>query len=154
MLMFSKRRTLILDVYGKKIFIILTVLILASLMASCAESTTSSGPIEYLRSGGFVGLNDHLIINVGRKATLTRKTGNYEFVLDQKAFDQLEQQLKQVEFSKFEEKYLPVDTCCDLIEYTITYEGHTVQTMDTAVPATLQPILNLLNEIIETEGKP
>jgi hypothetical protein len=105
--------------------------------------------IEYRRIGGFAGFDDHLTIDMKRKVTLTRKVGHYEFVLDQKSLEQLLQQLDQAKFSEFEREYLPTNTCCDLIEYTITYKGHTVRTMDTAVPEPLQPILGSLNEMIE-----
>jgi hypothetical protein len=36
----------------------------------------------------------------------------------------------------------------------ITYRGHTVRTMDTAVPEALRPALDLLNQIVASHGKP
>jgi hypothetical protein len=36
----------------------------------------------------------------------------------------------------------------------ITYRGHTVRTMDTAVPEALRPALDLLNQIVASPGKP
>jgi hypothetical protein len=115
-----------------------------------ATDAISSGLlIEYHRSGGFAGFDDYLTVDANRKVTLTRKAGHYEFVLDQKSFEQLLQQLDQAEFPSLEREYLPANTCCDLIEYIITYGGHTVQTMDTAVPESLQPILDSLNEMIK-----
>jgi hypothetical protein len=59
-------------------------------------------------------------------------------------------QLDQVGFSTLEAEYIPQGTGADLIEYEVTFEGHTVRTMDTAVPETLQPILKLLDEIIQS----
>jgi len=38
--------------------------------------------------------------------------------------------------------------------YAITYRGHTVRRMDTAVPEVLQPALDLLNQTVASHGKP
>ncbi len=37
----------------------------------------------------------------------------------------------------------------DLIEYTLKYDGITIRTMDTAIPQFLQPVLNILNKIVD-----
>jgi hypothetical protein len=124
-------------------------------MRSTATGTISSGVlIEYYRSGGFLGLDDHLVIDADLKASLTRRDKYYEFEIDRKTFEHILQQLDKAEFSKLKGEYLPASTCCDLIEYTITYNGYTVRAMDTAVPESLQPILDSLNQIIDTETKP
>jgi hypothetical protein len=106
--------------------------------------------IEYQRSGGFLGLDDHLTIAADGTASLARGNQYHKFELDQQTLQLIRQQLEQVEFSKLNLKYIPDNTCCDLIEYTLTYREHTVVTMDTAVPEGLQPILDLLNQIIDS----
>jgi len=139
---------------ANRVLVISIGVLLASLAVSCTGTTVSGTLIEYRRTGGFAGLDDHLVIDANRKATLTRKARQYEFVLDQATFEQLLQQFDQAEFPQLKTKYVPTDTCCDLIEYKITYEGQTVRTMDTAVPESLWSILDSLNEIILTQGKP
>jgi hypothetical protein len=142
--------------YGKASWILTMSIgvLLTSLMVSCSGTAFSGGLIEYRRTGGFVGLDDRLTIDADREATLARKVGHYEFVLDQATFERLLREFDQIEFSKLKREYLPADTCCDLIEYKITYKGHTVRTMDTAVPESLWPVLAVLDEIINTRGKP
>ena len=136
-----------------QIFIIVIV-ILAGWLASCMGTTSSGILVEYRRSGGFAGLDDRLIIQVNGQATLTRKAEHYEFVLDRDTMNQLQALFDDAEFSKLRREYLPSRQGSDLFEYVVTYKGHTVQTMDTAVPEALWPVLELLNQIIESGGKP
>ena len=110
--------------------------------------------IEYYRSGGFVGFDDHLTIDANLKVTITRQGKYYEFDLDRNDFDQILQQFEKSKFSTLEKEYLPIDTCCDLIEYTIIFKGHIVRTMDTTTPELLQSILDRLNQLIDTQTKP
>ena len=128
--------------------------ILAGWLAGCTGATSSGMLIEYCRSGGFAGLDDRLVINVNGQATLTRKAEHYEFVLDGDTMNQLLTLLDNAEFSKLRGEYLPPRKGSDLFEYVVTYKGHTVRTMDTAVPQSLQPILESLNQIVESGGKP
>ena len=113
--------------------------------------------VEYHRSGGFVGFDDYLTIDSNdshRKATITRQGKYSEFNLDQNDFEQLLQQFEKSKFSTLDKEYLPANTCCDLIEYTITFKGHTVRTMDTAIPEVLQSIRDWLNQLIDAQTKP
>jgi hypothetical protein len=134
--------------------IFIVIVTLAGWLTGCTGTTTSGILIEYRRSGGFGGLDDRLIINVNGQATLTRKAEHYEFVLDRDTMNQLLVLLDNAEFSKLRREYLPPRQGSDLFEYVVTYKGHAVRTMDTAVPDSLLPILELLNQIIENSGKP
>jgi hypothetical protein len=118
------------------------------------QSGASGAFIEHHRTGGVAGLDDYLTIDANGNAALDRRDKHYEFVVDGQTFEQLQKQLDQAGFSRLAAEYLPADTCCDLVEYTIAYQGHTVRTMDTAVPESLQPVLNSLNEIVTAAGKP
>jgi hypothetical protein len=40
----------------------------------------------------------------------------------------------------------------DLFTYRISYGGHTVTAMDSAVPDALEPVLRMLNEIVDGSG--
>jgi len=110
--------------------------------------------VEYRRSGGFAGVDDHLVIQENGQATLTRSAQQYQFVLDRDTMNELETFLDNAEFSKLHGQYLPPRRGSDLFEYVIACRGHTVRTVDTAVPEALQPVLELLNHIIESHQKP
>ena len=137
-----------------QIFTTMVIVVLAGWMAGCTGTTASGILVEYRRSGGFAGLDDRLVINVNGQTTLTRKAEHYELVLDRDTMNQLLTLLDNAEFSKLRKEYLPSRQGSDLFEYVVTYKGHAVRTMDTAVPESLQSILELLNQIIESAGRP
>ena len=68
--------------------------------------------------------------------------------------DRLVSVLNNAEFTKLRSEYLPSRKGSDLMEYIVTYKDHQVRAMDTAVPDSLWPVLELLNQIVESGGKP
>jgi hypothetical protein len=134
--------------------VLATAPIMATMTLTATHTIAGEVLIEFHRSGGFLGLDDHLTIGADRKVALTRRSEYHKFEIDQRTLEELLQELDEADFLKLEKEYLPVDDCCDLIEYTITYMGHAVRTMDTAVPASLQPVLDSLSKIVETQTQP
>ena len=129
----------------------IVTLVLAALMISCTGATSSSSGtlIEYLRIGGIAGFDDHLVINTDGTATLSRKAQGYEFELNSNTTSQLETLFDEAKFLELDKEYLPSHQGGDLFEYVLMYQGHTVRTLDSAVPEALWPILETLNQIIE-----
>ena len=115
-----------------------------------ASTQESISFLEYHRSGGFMGLDDHLIIDDDGTAVLTRKRARSELTVDAAVMDQLRSLLDGMAFSKLRKQYLPSREGADLFDYVITYGDHTVQTKDTAIPEALQPLIELLDRIIST----
>ena len=106
--------------------------------------------IEYHRSGGILGLDDYLVIDGYGNATVTREGKQYKVVFDAETMDQLQYLFEEAEFTNLERKYFPSREGSDFFKYIITYKNYTVQTMDTAVPDVLWPVLDALNRIIES----
>ena len=123
-------------------------------LAGCTHVSSAETWIEYRRSGGFAGLDDHLVIERNWGAILTRKSERYKFALDSATINRLQTLFEDAGFSKLRREYLPSHRGSDLFEYAVTYEGHTVRTMDGAVPPSLQPVLEALNHIVENQGAP
>ena len=132
----------------------ITYLVIAVLLVSCGGGKKSEMFVEYHRTGGFVGLDDHLTIDKEGNAILERKDTKTEFKLDSDTISRLETLFNDAEFTKLKKEYLPSRQGGDLIEYKITYSGHTIRMMDTAIPETLQPILESLNQIVENGYQP
>lgn len=128
--------------------------VLADWLTGCTGTTSSGDLIDCRRAGGFAGLDDHLVIDVNGNVTLTRKTQCYEFTLDSDMLNQIQNAFDEAEFIKLDRKYLPSRHGSDFFEYVVTYKGYTVQTMDPAVPESLWPVLELLDQIIANIGKP
>jgi hypothetical protein len=131
----------------------LIFLVIAIMLSGCIGSKKSDIIIEYNRTGGLIGFNDHLTINNEGNAVLKRKNSQATFKLDAETLKHLETSLNAAAFTKLNKSYKPLQQGNDLIEYTITYNGYTVQMADTAVPEIIQPILESLNQIVENEGK-
>jgi hypothetical protein len=137
-------------------WILLTIVMsmLTGWLVGCIKASSSETMVEYRRSGGFVGLDDHLVIKKNEEAILTRKSGRYEFTLDSDMINRLQTLFEEAEFSQLRKEYLPSRQGSDLFDYVVIYKGHTVRTMDGAVPPSLQPILEALNQIAESQGNP
>jgi hypothetical protein len=135
---------------------LLAVALLTGVVLACGSvatpTTTSSALVEFTRTGGFAGVNDHLTINTNRQATLTQKSGPSEFVIDQQTYDQLKQQLDQAGFASLKPDYPAQPGAADLFTYTVVYGGRTVRAQDTAVPASLQPAISTLNGVVQAHG--
>ena len=135
------------------LLITIVMIMLTEWLVGCTKASPSEVLIEYRRSGGFAGLSDHLIIKKSGEATLTRKSGHSEFTLDGDTMKRLQLLFEEANFSQLRKEYLPSRPGADLFEYIVTYKGHTVRTIDGAVPPSLGPILEALNQIVESQGR-
>ncbi len=136
------------------ILLAIVVAMLTGWLAGCSKASSSETLIEYRRSGGFAGWDDHLVVEKDGEAVLTRKSERFEFTLNSDTTNRLQTLFEEAEFSQLRKEYLPSRQGSDLFEYVVAYKGHTVRTMDGAVPASLQPILEALNQIVESQGNP
>ena len=132
----------------------LIYMIVPVLLIGCGGCKKADTFVNCRRTGGFLGLDDYMTIDQEGNAILKRRDTQTEFKLDGDTMNRLETSLTDAKFTKLKKDYLPSRQGGDLIEYTITYSGHTVRMMDTTVPETIQPILNLLNQIVENRDKP
>ena len=126
--------------------------LLVPLVMGCfsAGSPQYSTLIEYHRSGGIQGLDDHLVIYDDGTAALTRKGARSEFTVEDAVMEELRSLLKEMKFRKLRKEYLPARGGADLFEYMITHDDHTVRTKDMAIPEGLMPLIDLLDQIIST----
>jgi len=107
------------------------------------------GIISFERIGGFAGYNDRLALYPDGKVEIARKNGECRSDISQADRQDLVSHLKMNQSTEPRQEFLPENTCCDLIEYTLIYDGITIRTMDTAIPQFLQPVQNILNKIVD-----
>jgi len=107
------------------------------------------GTISFVRIGGFAGYNDRLVLYPDGKVVVASKNGECRPDISQAARQNLVSHLKKNHSTEPKQEFLPENTFCDLIEYTLKYDGITIRTMDTATPQFLQPVLNILNKIVD-----
>jgi hypothetical protein len=118
-----------------------------------AKPTPPAILLEYHRVGGIAGLDDHLVIFDNGAAVFSSRTINRELSLNQSDLDQITALFSDAQYSMLERNYTSRQGGADLIHYTITYQGKTVNTEDSAVPPSLQLILDQLNRIVGEVSK-
>ncbi len=131
----------------------LSVAFSISILIGCAGAPTNAGAIvEYRRTGGIVGFNDNLIVHSDGKATLTRRTGKFEFTLTEDQVRQIQTAFQNANYAALREPASKL-LVPDELSYVIIYQGKQFKTSDTTMPNELQPALALLNGIIDAKGK-
>lgn len=118
------------------------------LLTSCSTQLLGTF-VDYHRTGGFTNFDDRLVTDSNGNIIVTRKTETCEFVLDDDEMNQLRNVFDEAMFSDLDQEYVLENQGRDIIEYVITYEGHTVTTKDSAVPDELWPVLESLNQIVD-----
>jgi heat shock protein HslJ len=108
--------------------------------------------IEYRRTGGFAGFDDHLVISSDGIATVTRKETPRQVRVLELTMRQLSAHLAAADFPSLDDRYPAPQEGADYFTYTLTYDGKTVVTEDTGIPPLLVPIINILNEIVESSA--
>ncbi len=129
------------------------VFLLALTMAGCSRPA-SEPEISYARSGGLAGFNDQLRIGSDGQVTLLRRGQERRFRLNNGDLSQLRMLFAAAQFERMAAQYLPGQPGADLFVYQITYRGNSVITMDGAVPAQLEPVLAMLNSILDRPASP
>lgn len=111
---------------------------------------TTGALVEYKRTGGILGFNDHLVIQPNGKATLARRTGKFDFTLSEDQLKQTQAVFQIAGFANLKEgpsKLLVPDE----LSYVIVYQGKVFRTSDTQMPAELQPVMALLNGLVDSK---
>jgi hypothetical protein len=141
----------------KKWLIVFGLFIIAIIMVSgCLGSKTppvSRQPapavlVDYYRTGGFAGFNDRLVVFDNGVAVISGKNVNYEVDLNQSELDRIILVLNKSQFSMLEGNYSARHTGVDLIKYSLSYHGKTVIAEDTAIPPSLQAVIDELNRVL------
>jgi hypothetical protein len=108
--------------------------------------------VEYRRTGGFGGFDDHLVLREDGRATVKRRGGEGEVMLDAKRLDRVRKALDDAGLPSLRDEYRAEGA--DLFIYRITARSRTITFMDSAVPPPLEPLLRLLNEIVDNSAVP
>jgi hypothetical protein len=104
--------------------------------------------VDYRKSGGFTGLQEHLVVTTDGHATVEGDGPSGDEQLDEATMRELVAALDRAGLDRLRPRYDPAGQGNDLIEYAVTYPGRTVTVTDTAVPPRLQALLTELNRIM------
>jgi hypothetical protein len=104
--------------------------------------------VDYYRTGGVAGFNDRLVVFDNGVAVISGKNNNYEIDLNRSDLDRISQVFNTSQFSQLEGNYSARHASADLIKYSISYHGKMVIAEDTAIPPSLQSIIDELNRVL------
>ncbi|UGS36309.1 hypothetical protein [Capillimicrobium parvum] len=109
--------------------------------------------IEADRTGGFAGVDDHLVVRVGGAGTYTGRDGRHR-PLRPAATREVRRVLRGSDFASLRGSYRPRGVVADAFEYRISYRGRTVVYVDGAenVPDRLSRILSALSDLMSGRG--
>jgi hypothetical protein len=134
---------------------ILALLALGALTA-CTHQNQPTFWLDYQRTGGIAGVQDHLTIYADGRTVLERRDVQGEFTISPEQRQQIQAALNIIIAARIEGDNVPQDTCCDRYIYVIEYgengQTHHFRTIDGNVPSRVQPLLLLLNALIETSA--
>ena len=106
--------------------------------------------VDYQRSGGIAGMNDRLVIFDNGVGLVSSRTTSREILLNQSDLEQISTVFKAAQFAALEGNYTSPRGGADFMQYSISYQGKTVNTEDTAIPPALEPVIKELNHILST----
>jgi hypothetical protein len=108
--------------------------------------------LEFRRTGGRAGNDEHLVVGHDGQATLRTPDSTQRLELGPATVEQLGQQLAAAGFTELPEdlRNLPEEDepQPDVVEYAITADGHTVRALGSALPAQLVPLVEALNVVL------
>lgn len=134
------------------------LMVAAAASAGCTgtkNATTTVTPeeptlfVDYQRSGGIAGINDRLVIFDNGVGLISSRTMSREILINKSELEQLSLLFGAAQFPALEGNYTSRRGGADLFQYSITYQGKTVNTEETAVPDSLEPVLAKLNSILD-----
>jgi hypothetical protein len=109
--------------------------------------------VDYQRTGGFAGVDDHLLLFDNGAGLISTRLVTREFQLNGTEIHRLDQILQTAGFDSLQDSYTSATSGADFMTYRITYGNRTVVTEDTVIPFTLQPVIRELNAIITAASK-
>ncbi len=129
-------------------------------MAGCMDqpvknTTPEPGPailVDYSRTGGIGGFDDHLVIFENGAAVYSGQRGRGAFIVNPNTLGTIRDSFYSIGFTRMNASYPAPSPGADYFTYTITYHNYTVTAEDTGVPLVLQPVIDSLNDIISVKG--
>jgi hypothetical protein len=134
------------------IVVLLAAVAISGCLGDRMPSISSPAPpavfVDYQRTGGIAGLDDRLVIFDNGVAVLSRKTVSTEIALNKSELERITGIFNEAQFSMLQGNYTARYGASDYFRYTISYHGKTVNAEDSAIPPSLQKVIDEMNRII------
>jgi hypothetical protein len=128
--------------------LLLLCLAASLLVAGCASAGDEGVVVDYHRTGGLAGFDDHLVIYENGTATVSRHGSLAAVSPAPETVARVRAIVSSEAFQSLNETYLPDQPGYDLISYEVTAGGKSVLAEDGAVPPALEPLIAELDGII------
>ena len=106
--------------------------------------------VDYQRTGGIAGVNDRLVIFDNGVTLVSSRTTSRELLLTQSDLEEISAVFDAAQFPMLEGNYTSRRGGADFMQYSISYQGRTVNTEDTAIPPSLEPVIREMDRILST----
>jgi hypothetical protein len=106
--------------------------------------------VDYKRTGGFAGFDDHLTIYENGATVITTKNGGNRYTLTSKELNNLTALFESSGFNSVRQQDLPMVKVSgnDFFYYSIDFRGHKLEANEYAFPESLDPVIELLNNLV------
>jgi hypothetical protein len=106
--------------------------------------------VDYKRTGGFAGFDDHLTVYENGAAVVTTKNGGNRYTLTSKELNDLTALFESSGFNSVSQQDLPMVKVSgnDFFYYSIDFRGHQLEANEYAFPESLEPVIEGLNNLV------
>jgi hypothetical protein len=137
-------------------------LVFCVLFSGCLGERVSPHPaeeppvilVDYQRTGGVAGFDDRVVIFDNGVALVSTKTSITEITLGQEDLGRIRELFAAARFGELEARYTSARESADLLQYSITFEGKTVQTEDTVIPDLVRPVIEEMDRMVALQQSP
>jgi hypothetical protein len=106
--------------------------------------------VDFQRTGGIAGVNDRVVIFDNGITLVSSRTTSREILLNQSDLEQISAVFDAGQFAMLEGNYTSRRGGADFLQYSISYRGKTVNTEDTAIPPSLEPVIKEMDRILSS----
>jgi hypothetical protein len=117
---------------------------------SPAETSNGQVLVDYKRTGGLAGFNDHLTIYTNGTTVLTTKNRENQYVLPSKEMNDLITLFELSGFNSLNQDDLAMYKVSgnDFFLYSIEFRGHKIEAIEYAFPESIGPVIERLNNLV------
>ena len=108
--------------------------------------------VEYNRTGGIAGFQDHMVVFGNGQVVYSRKEGAGTFTIPNDSVQSIRDILDNADFPALAPHYPAPNPGADYFFYSITYQGKTITTETGGIPPSLLPIVNRLDTLLTDQA--
>ena len=137
-------------------FILSVIIITLVLVSGCTAHPPLNGEkpeapdivVEYNRTGGIAGFQDHMVVFENGQVVYKRKDNAGMFTIPDETLQGIRDILEKADFPALAPHYPAKSPGADYFFYSITYQRKTVTTETGGIPPSLEPVIMRLDALL------